>query len=101
MIINGYKAMKFHGRKTDCRVCEARAKCLKYPDTNRSPSGVLFSGAGDETERTTFTERMKQKIDSIKGRLIYNRRLGTAEPPFAHISQYWDWIDLPSEENER
>ncbi|MDH4230821.1 MAG: transposase, partial [Nitrospirota bacterium] len=27
----------------------------------------------------------KQKIDSIKGRLIYNRRLGTAEPPFANI----------------
>jgi hypothetical protein len=33
----------------------------------------------------TFTEKMRQKIDSIKGRLIYNRRLGTAEPPFAHI----------------
>jgi transposase len=29
--------------------------------------------------------KMRRKIDSIKGRLIYNRRLGTAEPPFAHI----------------
>ncbi|MEW6110445.1 MAG: transposase, partial [Nitrospirota bacterium] len=33
----------------------------------------------------TFTEKMKQKIDSIKGRLLYSRRLGIAEPPFAHI----------------
>ena len=32
-----------------------------------------------------FSEKMKRKIDTVKGRLIYNRRLGTAEPPFAHI----------------
>jgi hypothetical protein len=32
-----------------------------------------------------FTQKMKRKIDSIRVRLIYNRRLGTAEPPFAHI----------------
>jgi hypothetical protein len=28
---------------------------------------------------------MRRKIDSLRGRLIYNRRLGIAEPPFAHI----------------
>ncbi len=28
---------------------------------------------------------MKRKIDSIKGRLIYNRRLGMAEPAFGNI----------------
>jgi len=28
---------------------------------------------------------MKRKIDSIEGRLIYNRRLGTAEPVFGNI----------------
>jgi Transposase DDE domain len=28
---------------------------------------------------------MKCKIDSVKGRLVYNRRLATAEPVFAHI----------------
>ena len=28
---------------------------------------------------------MRQKIDSIKGRLLYSRRLGIGEPPFAHI----------------
>ena len=84
VLINGYKAMKFHGRKTDCRVCEARAKCLKYPDRTEARQVAFFQGR-DETAGPTFTDRMKQKIDSIKGRLIYNRRLGTAEPPFAHI----------------
>ena len=37
----------------------------------------------DGTE--SYTRKMKRRIDSIKGRLIYNRRLGIAEPPFAHI----------------
>ena len=84
VVINGYHAMKFHGRKTDCRVCEARAKCLKYPDRTEARQVAFFRGRA-ETAPYTFTQRMKQKIDSIKGRLIYNRRLGTAEPPFAHI----------------
>ncbi len=84
VLINGYKAMKFHGRKTDCRVCEARAKCLKYPDRTEARQVAFFQGR-DAAGGPSFTDRMKQKIDSIKGRLIYNRRLGTAEPPFAHI----------------
>jgi len=49
-----------------------------------SETGLLLSRtigieAGD------VYQKMKPKIDSIRGRLIYNRRLGTAEPPFAHI----------------
>lgn len=84
VVIHGYNAMKFHGRKTDCRVCEARAKCLKYPDRTEARQVAFFQGRAD-TAPVTFTQRMKSKIDSIKGRLIYNRRLGTAEPPFAHI----------------
>jgi len=82
--INGYKAMKFHGRKTDCRVCGARAKCLKYPDRTEARQVAFFQGR-DKSAPETFTMKMKRKIDSITGRLIYNRRLGTAEPPFAHI----------------
>ena len=84
VVIGGYRAIKFHGRKTDCRVCGAREKCLKYPDRTEARQVALFQGRA-ESAPYTFTQKMKQKIDSIKGRLIYNRRLGTAEPPFAHI----------------
>lgn len=84
VLINGYNAIKFHGRKTDCRVCAARAKCLKYPDRTEARQVAFFKGR-DERAPETFTTKMKRKIDSIRGRLIYNRRLGTAEPPFAHI----------------
>ena len=30
---------------------------------------------------------MKRKIDSLKGRYIYSRRLGTVEPVFANITR--------------
>jgi transposase len=84
VVISGYKAMKFHGRKTECRVCAARAKCLKHPDRTEARQVCFFDGRSEKAAET-FTNKMKRKIDSIKGKLIYNRRLGTAEPPFAHI----------------
>ncbi|MGD0917233.1 MAG: transposase [Thermodesulfobacteriota bacterium] len=45
------------------------------------------SGIEGRSERVleTLTQKMKRKIDSIEGRLIYNRRLGTAEPVFGNI----------------
>jgi hypothetical protein len=84
VIVDGNRAIKFWGRKTDCRVCEVRERCLRNPDTSKVRQVYFFQGR-DETKPETFTQKMKRKIDSIKGRLIYNRRLGTSEPPFAHI----------------
>jgi len=84
VVVNGQRAIKFHGRKTDCRVCELRERCLRHPDRTEARQVYFFQGSsGSKPE--TFTQKMKRKIDSIRGRLIYNRRLGTAEPPFAHI----------------
>jgi transposase len=84
VVVNGQRAIKFHGRKTDCRICELRERCLRHPDRTEARQVYFFQGSvGSKPE--TFTQKMKRKIDSIKGRLIYNRRLGTAEPPFAHI----------------
>jgi hypothetical protein len=84
VVVNGQRAIKFHGRKTDCRECGWREKCLRHPDRTEARQVYFFQGsAGSKPE--TFTQKMKRKIDSIKGRLIYNKRLGIAEPPFAHI----------------
>ena len=62
VVINGYQAMKFHGRKTDCRVCEVREECLKYPDRTEARQVCFFQGR-DETAGPTFTDKMKQKIE--------------------------------------
>jgi hypothetical protein len=81
--VNGQRAIKFRGRKMDCRSCELRPKCLKSQKAEYRQ--VYFFQGSDEAKPETFTNKMKRKIDSLTGRLIYNRRLGTAEPPFAHI----------------
>jgi transposase len=77
-------AIKFRGNKTDCRVCALRKKCLRYPDRTETRQVYFFQGRAPSLPES-FTEKMKRKIDSIKGRLIYNKRLATAEPVFAHI----------------
>lgn len=84
VVVNGQRAIKFHGRKTDCRTCELRERCLRYPDRTEAKQVYFFQGRS-EKKPETFTEKMKRKIDSVKGRLIYNRRLGTAEPVFGNI----------------
>ncbi len=56
----------------------------KYVDTIKNKVKKIKDRL-KENAPETFTQKMKRKIDSIKGRLIYNKRLGTAEPPFAHI----------------
>ena len=83
-VVKGQRAIKFHGRKTDCRVCELRERCLRHPDRTEARQVYFFQGSA-EWKPETFTQKMKRKIDSVKGRLIYNRRLGTAEPVFGNI----------------
>jgi len=84
VVVRGHRAIKFRGRKTDCRGCELRKQCLQHPDRSEVRQVYFFQGpVANKPE--TFSAKMRRKIDSIKGRLIYNRRLGIAEPPFAHI----------------
>ena len=84
VVLKGQWAIKFRGRKTDCRVCELREKCLRYPVRTEARQVAFLQGSA-ESKPETFTQKMKRKIDSVKGRLIYNRRLGTAEPVFGNI----------------
>jgi hypothetical protein len=46
---------------------------------------LLLIIAGDAKGQERFTEKMKKKIDSVTGRILYGMRLGVGEPPFAHI----------------
>lgn len=75
---------KFTAPKSACRPCALRAKCLRHPDKTQVRQVVFFTGRSP-TAPPSYTERMKRKIDSIKGKLIYRQRLATAEPPFANI----------------
>ncbi|MBW1796739.1 MAG: transposase [Deltaproteobacteria bacterium] len=84
VFVNGYHAVKFRGRKTDCRVCELRPRCLRHPDRTEARQVYYFTGKMKKGQET-YTQKMKYKIDSTLGRFIYSKRIGISEPVFANI----------------
>jgi len=82
--IRGFTGMKFRAPLSACSACGLRAQCLRHPETTTVRQVVFFTGrtkgAGEK-----FTTKMKRKIDSTVGKLIYQRRLATVEPVFANL----------------
>ena len=81
---NGLHAIKYHGTKRDCIPCLVRAKCMKNPDVTVTRQFAHFTGKTDQKIKT-FTQKMREKIDSVAGKMIYGRRMATVEPVFADI----------------
>jgi hypothetical protein len=80
--IKGRCGIKFTAPKSACEDCHLRAHCLR--DANqKSPRQVVFFR--EPSPKSTVIERMKAKIDSTLGRMIYSKRLGTVEPPFGNL----------------
>lgn len=84
VVVDGNLAIKFRGRKTDCRVCGVRERCLRHPERTDARQVYFFRGRSEKASET-FTQKMKRKIDSIFGSHIYSKRIGTVEPVFANI----------------
>ena len=84
--IKGNFVTRFKAPKSACGPYKIRAKCLRHPDRSpKRPVAYFHSGKKNKDAPDTATERMKQKIDSIEGRQIYSKRLGTVEPVFGHL----------------
>ena len=81
--IRGYLANKFKGTKRDCLPCSLRYKCLKYPDRTATRQVAFFYGQSDR-QKHSLTQKMREKIDSALGKLIYDKRVGTVEPVFGN-----------------
>lgn len=78
------QAAKFKGTKSGCVPCHLRSQCLRHPEKTEIRQVAYFKGRSEQG-KNTFTEKMKAKIDSTLGRMIYSKRLGTVEPVFANI----------------
>jgi len=78
------KVYRFKGTQTTCVSCTLRAQCIRNPEKTVIRQVAYFTGkTGDGP---TFTDKMKRKIDSAMGRVIYGMRLAISEPPFSHIT---------------
>jgi transposase len=80
---NGLIGTKYQGALRDCVPCEQRAKCLRTPDKTKARQVMFFRGRVEPT--LSASERMRQAIDSERGRQLYGRRFATVEPVFGNL----------------
>lgn len=76
--------IKFSAPRRACLNCAHRKRCLRHPQKTKTRQVVFFLGKV-ETAKPSFTDRMKQRIDSEQGRDQYAQRFAIVEPVFANI----------------
>ena len=82
-VTRGRVSHKFTGTKAGCGPCLLRSQCLRHPERTSVRQVSFF--AKDQASPHQFTERMKQAIDSPRGRKLYSQRMATVEPVFANL----------------
>ncbi len=78
----------FEGKLLQCRNCELKKRCMKNPDAanHRKGNGRQVSFILEKKNReANYTDWMKNRVDSPKGKLIYSHRMSVVEPVFGNI----------------
>lgn len=85
-IYGNQKAM-FEGRLMQCRHCDLKHQCMKNPDSanHRKGAGRQVSFILEDKRKPNYTDWMKHRVDSDKGKLIYSHRMSVVEPVFGNI----------------
>ncbi len=79
----GLKGTVYRGKKTDCRVCLIKKKCMRNEGTEHRQVAIFTNKLSES--KGSYTAKMIEKFDSAKGRHLYSRRMGLIEPVFANI----------------
>ena len=83
---NGQPFQRYTARAVDCNACALSDQCLKGPMKPNDGRGRQVTRFEPKPKDPTHpSERMRQAIDSPKGRQLYSQRLGTVEPVFGNI----------------
>jgi hypothetical protein len=82
----GLRYQIYIARAADCNACALSAQCLRGPLKPNDGRGRQVSRFEPKPKDNAHpSERMRQAIDSPKGRQLYSQRFGTVEPVFANI----------------
>ena len=78
----------FEGRLSKCRDCSLKKQCMSNPDSadTRKGHGRQVSFILEDKRAPNFTDWMKHRVDSDKGRVIYSHRMSVVEPVFGNIA---------------
>ncbi|MDP1693579.1 MAG: transposase [Burkholderiaceae bacterium] len=63
-----------------------RGQCLRNPNATRGRQVARFEARAVDAQHPSA--RMRQAIDSPRGRALYSRRIATVEPVFANIRHH-------------
>ena len=83
---SGLHFQTYTAKAVDCDACAMSKQCLKgtlKPNDGRGRQVTRFEPKVKDLAHPS--ERMRQAIDSPKGRRLYSQRIGTVEPVFANI----------------
>lgn len=79
----GLRREDFKAKAVDCASCGLRLQCLRRP--NRTSRRKVVRYHQRQIDLNDPSHRMRQAIDSARGRSLYSQRLGAVEPVFANI----------------
>jgi len=85
---SGHPYQTYIAQATDCGSCALRQQCVKIRGKGESqaPRGRQVSRFLPKAPDPSHpSERMRQAIDSPRGRQLYSQRIGTVEPVFANL----------------
>ncbi len=90
----GVEYVRFVGYLKDCSQCHLKAQCMRREPRDRGRQVSIRKDTQANNNRAI--ERMKRKIDTPEGRVIYSKRIGIVEPVFAHMKHVMglDWFSL-------
>jgi len=85
----GNQKVFFEGRLSQCRQCAIKERCMKNPASadHRKGNGRQVSFIIEKSQRApNYTDWMKHRVDSDKGKAIYSHRMSVVEPVFGNIT---------------
>lgn len=85
---NGNPKAYFEGKLLQCRNCGIKDKCMQNPAAadHRKGAGRQVSFLLEHKREPNYTDWMKHRVDSDKGKQIYSHRMSVVEPVFGNIT---------------
>lgn len=83
---SGHPYQSYRANAADCAGCTLRQRCINGQAKGSVQRGRQVSRfLPQDKDPNHPSERMRQAIDSARGRQLYSQRIGTVEPVFANL----------------
>ncbi|MDP1790296.1 MAG: IS1182 family transposase [Methylibium sp.] len=82
----GHRFERYEASAADCASCDLRTSCLRNPHATRGRQVARFAPL--QRAASDPSQRMREAIDSVKGRRLYSQRIAAVEPVFANIRHH-------------